>query len=170
MSKKSHREHLLERFPELQALVPYYESLGVAEPALWALSESSGEPTVATAALVHGLHREVAAAGDIGWLQQLSEGDLNIEEGPLLREAQQALDRLRESGVTHEMLMPLVRAAQAHAVNDIAAVVDMGPGILCLPLPPGRETHWQLFEVDADEAPGKPLSGFASMVRQKLDT
>jgi hypothetical protein len=102
------------------------------------------------------------------WLQQLGEGDLNIEEGPLLSEAQQALDRLRDSGITDEMLMPLVRAAQAHAVNGIAAVIDMGPGILCLPLPPGRETHWQLFEVDAEEAPGKPLSGFAGVVRQEL--
>lgn len=168
MSKKSHSEYLLERQPELRDLCAYYESLEMDEPVLWALGESRGEPAVANAALLHGLRGEVAAAGESRWLQQLGEGDVNIEHGPLLCEAQQALQRLREQGVADELLMPLVRAAQVHAVNGVAALIDMGPGILCLPLPQGRETHWQLFEANDDGAPGQPLSGFAAVVRQML--
>ncbi|MDR3016643.1 MAG: hypothetical protein LBV56_14490 [Delftia acidovorans] len=168
--KKSYSEHLLEQHPELHALFPYYESLGMSEPVLRALSESRGEPAVALAALVHGLCSEVAAAGDSRWLEQLHEGELNINDGPLLSDAQQALGRLRELGVAGELLMPLVRAAQAQAVNNIAAMIDMGPEIVCLPLPPGREAHWQLFDVDVEdgETPGKGLSGFALDVRHML--
>lgn len=169
--KKSCSEYLLEQHPELHALFPYYESLGMAEPVLWAQSESCGEPAVALAALVHGFCSEVSAPADSRWLDQLREGELNINEGPLLSDAQQALGRLRALGIAGELLMPLVRAAQAQAVNNIAAMIDMGPEIVCLPLPQGREAHWQLFEVDAEDAgtPGKGLSGFALDVRHVLD-
>ena len=168
--KKSHSEYLLEQHPELHALFPYYESLGLAEPVLWALSESRGEPAVAMAALVHGLCSEVSAAGDSRWLEQLHQGDLNVNEGPLLSDAQQALGRLRALGIADDLLMPLVRAAQVQAVNNIAAMIDMGPQISCLPLPQGRQAHWQLFDVDVEdgETSGKVLSGFAIDVRHVL--
>lgn len=110
-SKKSHSEYLLEQHPELHALFPYYESLGLAEPVLWALSESRGEPAVAMAALVHGLCSEVAAAGDSRWLEQLHQGDLNVNEGPLLSDAQQALGRLRALGIADDLLMPQIGRA-----------------------------------------------------------
>ena len=117
--KKTYSEYLLEQHPELHALFPYYESLGFAEPVLWALSESRGEPTVAMAALVHGLCSEVSAAGDSRWLEQLHQGDLNVNEGPLLSDAQQALGRLRALGIADDLLMPLVRAAQALSLIHI---------------------------------------------------
>jgi hypothetical protein len=38
MPKKSHREHLLEQFPELQALLPYYD---VGSGPVWCMSSLS---------------------------------------------------------------------------------------------------------------------------------
>src|SRR5256885_3451681 len=60
--KKSHSEYLLEQHPELHALFPYYESLGMAEPVLWALSESRGEPTDRKSTRLNSSHLVISYA------------------------------------------------------------------------------------------------------------
>ncbi|KWS02451.1 hypothetical protein AZ78_5118 [Lysobacter capsici AZ78] len=43
--------------------------------------------------------------------------------------------------------------------NRIAALLDQGPGISCIPLPPDREAHWRLFSMDAEQSPAREISG-----------
>lgn len=45
--KKSFRDHMVEKNPELGQRIEFYEQLGVMEPVLWAQSEIDGRPAVA---------------------------------------------------------------------------------------------------------------------------
>jgi len=166
MPKRSHAEHLIAQNPALRQLSEYYESLGLLEPVLWAQGETEGEACVSTAALLHALRNEVLRLDDNGeWLNRVREGDLNVENESLLNRAREAITRLDALGVPADLILPLVRVAQAEAVNNMASLLDQGPRISCLPLPPGREVDWQLVEVDAEGKPRADISGFAMLVR-----
>jgi hypothetical protein len=43
-------------------------------------------------------------------------------------------------------------------------VLDQGPEISCIPLPPGREAHWQLFSMDAEQSLDREISGLSAWI------
>ncbi|ALN86448.1 hypothetical protein LC55x_3185 [Lysobacter capsici] len=43
-------------------------------------------------------------------------------------------------------------------------MLDQGPSISCIPLPPGREAHWQLFSMDAEQSPDREISGLYAWI------
>lgn len=61
-------------------------------------------------------------------------------------------------------LTPLVRALQTQTVRNIAALLDQGPAIACLPLPADRPAHWALYAVDAQDRPGGPIGGLQASI------
>ena len=166
MPKKSYAEHLLQVKPELLHLSHYYESLGIPNPVLWAKSEADGEPSVALAALLHGLARTIESKqAGTGWLDRLKSGDINVDDQGLLEEARDALVHLSSLEGSAISLMALIRVAQAEALNGIASLIDYGPEICCLSLPLGREQGWELFATDKDGNALQCISGFAEVVR-----
>ena len=166
MPKKSYAEHLLQVRPELLDLSQYYESLGISNPVEWAKSEADGEPSVAIAALLHGLARTIESKqAGIAWLDRLKSGDINVDDEGLLDEARIALVHLSSFEGSAMSLMALIRVAQAEALNGIASLIDYGPEICCLPLPSGREQGWGLFATDKDGNALHAISGFAEVVR-----
>ncbi|MEH6420072.1 hypothetical protein [Pseudomonas sp. CGJS7] len=164
MPASTHQAHLLRQHPELGELSRYYASLGLESPIQWALSERAGEPAVATAALVHALLAEVAPARDEAWLSAIRAGEVNVGNEALIAEAGAALRTVEQAGVDPRALTPLVRAIQAQVVRNIAALLDQGPEISCIPLPPGREAHWQLYSVQADDSPGREIVGLYPLI------
>ena len=70
----------------------------------------------------------------------------------------EAVRYLEGSGIDMRRLTPLVRALQTQTVRQVAALLDEGPRILCLPLPEGRTAHWGAFTVgEDDDVPGEKI-------------
>lgn len=164
MPSSTYDDHLLRQKPELAQLSQYYAALGLDAPLQWANSELSGEPAVATAALLHALLAQVTPADDHAWCTTVRARDVNVENEDMLAQADAALRALEAAGVDLRLLTPLIRVMQAQVVRNIAALLDQGPQISCIPLPPGREAHWQLFSMDAGQSPDREISGLYAWI------
>lgn len=164
MPSSTHDAYLLRQRPELAQLSEYYTALGLDSPLQWASSELSGQPAVATAALLHALLAQVAPADDQHWWTAVRAGDVNVQNEAMLAQADAALHALETAGIDPGVLTPLIRVMQAQVVRNIAALLDQGPEISCIPLPPGREAHWQLFSMDAEQAPDREISGLYAWI------
>jgi len=165
MAKKSHAEFLIQKDPRLLELSKYYESVEQAEPVLWAQAELKGEPTVATAALAYALRKELTDPADHSWINSILTGNVNIDSEEVTSAAAEALRKLGELNVPLELLTPVVRSIQAQILNNIAGLLEEGPTICCIPMPAGRESHWQLFATDSEEQPTEPILEIAHLVR-----
>lgn len=164
MPSSTHDAYLLRQHPELAQMSEYYASLGFDSPLLWAHSELSGEPAVATAALLHALLAEVIPPDNQTWWTAVRTRDVNVQNENLLAQADAALQTVEAAGVDLRVLTPLIRVIQAQVVRNIATLLDQGPEISCIPLPEGREAHWQLFTVDAEDAPAQQITGLYSSI------
>jgi hypothetical protein len=162
MSKKTYAEYICEKHPELREMAEYYASLGFAEPVLWAESELRGEPSVAQAALIYALRSEISSPDDLQWLARIRQGALSFENAKLLKASQDILESMEKAGIDLATLTPLVSLIQSLVVSDISMLLDHGPAICCIPMPAGREAHWQLFTVNEDYQAQQEITGFCS--------
>ena len=165
MPKKTYSEYLISKEPRLLDLSKYYESLGLSEPVLWAKDELNGEPTVATAALVYAFRQEVIEPTNHSWIEQILSGNANVENEEIAANAIEALAKLKGFNVPLEILTPIARCVQAQTINNIAGLLEEGPAICCIPMPTDREANWQMFAVDSEDQPTKPILAIAHMVR-----
>ena len=157
MAKKTYEEYLLEENPGLAAVAQDYAALGVATPLLLAQAEASGEDPYPASLLGYALRMEVNPPDDHRWIDAARSGDMNLENETLLAQAADAVAYLEQSGVDLTRLTPLVRAVQAQVVRQVAALLDEGPEISCLPMPEGREFGWGVFSVNADDSIGRQM-------------
>lgn len=163
MSKKSYADYICEKHPELREMAEYYASLGFAEPVLWAESELRGEASVAKAAFIYALRCEISSPDDTQWMERIRNGALSFQNDKLLNSSVDVLESIESAGIDLSMLTPLVRLIQSQVVSDISMLLDQGPAISCIPLPAGREAHWQLFAVNEEDEPQKEISGFGGI-------
>lgn len=164
MSASNYTDYLKRQYPRIESVATFYAEQGAANPLNWAVAECKGEPALATFVFAQALRAEIAAAESLEWAEWARQGDLNVEDAPLLQQAAEALRHLQERGVDLARLTPLVRALQTHTVRNIAALLDQGPAISCLPLPADRQAHWALYAVDTQDRPQAPLSGLHALV------
>ncbi|MFZ2269834.1 MAG: hypothetical protein WAV95_19850 [Azonexus sp.] len=160
MPKKTYAEFICKQHPELREMAEYYASLGFAEPVLWAESEQRGEPSVAQAALIYALRSEISASDNTQWIERIRQGELSFENAKLLKAAQDVLESIERTGIDLGMLTPLVSLIQSQVVSDVSLLLDHGPAISGIPLPAGREAHWQLFAVNEEGEPQNEICGF----------
>lgn len=163
MSKKNYAEYICEKHPELREMAEYYASLGFSEPVLWAESELKGEPSVAKAAFIYALRNEISSPDDTKWIERIRKGPLSFENAKLLKASVDVLESIERAGIDLSRLTPLVSLIQSQVVSDISMLLDDGPAISCIPLPAGREAHWQLFAVNEEDAPQQEISGFGGI-------
>ncbi|MDF3834139.1 hypothetical protein P3W85_14405 [Cupriavidus basilensis] len=164
MTKKTYADFLRERYPEIVPLAEYYAAIGAGDGYGTAKADLDGESVLASNLFAYALRSEVGMPDDHAWARRILSGDINVEDETLLAQAAQAVEYLQQCKVDIGRLTPLIRAIQAQVVANVAAVLDQGPEISCLPLPEGRRTHWQLVEVDDDGSYGAEISGLHEML------
>lgn len=164
MAKKTYEEFVEQSNPELAVKAEYYAALGVSRPILWAQSEAKNEPAIASSLFAYALRCEVNKPDDHGWSDAIKVGAINIENRTLLAEAADALRYAEACGIDLTRLTPVIRAIQSQCIKNFASILDEGPELLCLPLPPGRETSWQLYEEKNGNIIGKPISGLRELI------
>lgn len=159
MSKKTYTEYICEIKPQLREMAEYYSVLGLSEPVLWAESELNGEPAIAKAALIYALRQQITQADGHEWIQMLEQGNTSFENPAISQAAQEALKIITSAGIEPTTLTAVVRAIQSEVITNIASLLEYGPNINCIPLPAGREAHWQLFSTDEDGKAAAEITG-----------
>lgn len=87
----------------------------------------------------------------------------------MLADAGEALRYAEGCGIELTRLTPLVRAIQSQCIKNFASILDEGPELLCLPLPAGRETSWQLYEEKSGSVVGKPICAIGELINDPVD-
>ena len=169
MGKKTYEEFVEKSNPDLTENAKYYAALGVHRPILWAQSEARNEPAIASCLLAYALRCQVYKSDDHAWLDAVKAGTINIENESLLADAAEALQYAEGCGIDLTRLTPLVRAIQSQCIKNFASILDEGPELLCLPLPLGRETSWQLYEEKSGNVIGKPISGLSELINDPVE-
>ncbi|MES2260119.1 MAG: hypothetical protein V4724_16485 [Pseudomonadota bacterium] len=158
MSRKTHEEYILAKHPQLEALSGFYRTIGTSNPVLCAEADLRGEPaTLATQLFVHGLRGLVTPSTESRWADDVQSEDIADEQ--LRARAAECVQYLLAEGIDLARVTPLIQAIQTLTIGHVAGLLDEGPEISCLPMPEGRQTHWQLFEVNDDELPGAAITG-----------
>jgi hypothetical protein len=165
MMKKSFRDHMIEKNPELGQRIGFYEQLGVMEPVLWAQSEIDGRPAIAQCLLRQGLLQEICAKAGQSWRRQILEEDTCLENREIIEEAQEAIKSLTKLGVSEDLLTPIIRFAQATAVKNIGTLLDLGARIMPHPqLSSERLTSWKVCAQAADGSILGPLGDISPLL------
>jgi hypothetical protein len=168
MSNGNYTEYLKRQYPQIESVAAFYAEQGAAHPLNWALAECKGQPALASFVFAQALRAEISPAVSLEWAAQVRDGELNVENAQLLQQAAAALAHLRECGIDLARLTPLVRALQTQTVRNIAALLDQGPQITCVPLPTDRTTHWSLYAMDAQDQPQTALAGLCALVEGEI--
>jgi hypothetical protein len=157
-------EDLRQRYSNLNEVARFYAEVGLGDDAIyWAGSELGGDrDTVALALFRHSLALEVMAANDTSWPDSVLAGDPEVYDRQLRSEASEAVRRLQELGVDLTLLTPVIRAFQARSITRFVALLA-GSNHCPVQPPPGRETDWALFVVDAEWDPIANISDLSDL-------
>ena len=156
---RPYSEYLRSKHPGIEKIADFYSGLGLEDPYAWALAEIEGNPAVASALFVNQLRSFIAPSGDRNWIQRIECNEINVEDAQIVQQSADAVKALRQLGVDLDLVTPIIRAVQAEVVRNVAGLLDEGPELLCLPMPEGREAHWQLVACRPDGSNVQPISG-----------
>lgn len=135
MSKPKSKQHELA--------VAAFKRLGVKEPSVWAKHEcGSDSAALVRAAFIKAVWREIPADDSDAWLTTMEE------------ELRPRAERLLAGRGSKADLGAIVRQAKVNTLLSIVGVLDAGNADF---VDLGRPVEWGMYEVLADEKPGRPL-------------
>ena len=148
---------------DIERLTALFQKLGARNPLGWASSQvSEGIPQLARFLFLRQAWRHIVPEDDHAWIDASIEASKRRPDAPYSGVGL-ALQRLREAGVTPEVITDLVRGMQAQFMVQLCYQLE-DPGDLEAEV---RNTAWGLFLLDEDDQPIEPVTGLHESVLEE---